>query len=75
MTIISYCEPMDPVLTQEIHETALKKADKALLAYFGKSPEAFVKVSISSVVTEADLASMKPCYKLLISSHKTKSIS
>ncbi len=51
--------------TKEILERALKRGGQVLLEYYGNSIEAVVKESISSVVTEADLASEKAIIDVL----------
>ncbi|MCK4748085.1 MAG: inositol monophosphatase [Bacteroidales bacterium] len=56
---------MIPENTREILESALKKGGTVLLEHFGKPSETFVKESISSVVTEADLASEKVIIEFL----------
>ncbi len=45
--------------TKEILENALRKGGEVLLSYFGKSIKTRLKESISSVITEADLAAEK----------------
>ena len=50
---------MNAEKSREILETALKTGGSILMDHFGNSSEAVVKESISSVVTEADLASEK----------------
>ena len=61
---------MDTDQTRTILETALKKAGAILLERFGSTHLAVVKESISSVVTEADLASEKAILKILGSAPK-----
>lgn len=56
---------MIPENTREILEKALLEAGNVLLSHFGKSHKAKVKESISSVVTEADLASERSILKVL----------
>lgn len=48
---------MIPEFAREILKAALRKGGETLMTYLGRSMEARVKESISSVVTEADLAS------------------
>ena len=48
---------MIPELARDTLVSALKKGGEVLMTYLGKTMEATVKESISSVVTEADLAS------------------
>ena len=50
---------MNAEKTRGILETALRNGGNILMDHFGKSSDAVVKESISSVVTEADLASEK----------------
>lgn len=50
---------------KEILETSLRNAGRVLLQQFGRSSKALVKESISSVVTEADLASEKNILEIL----------
>jgi myo-inositol-1(or 4)-monophosphatase len=50
---------MIPENARETLELALKKAGEVLLSYYGQQVKAQVKESISSVVTEADLAAEK----------------
>jgi myo-inositol-1(or 4)-monophosphatase len=57
---------MIPAFTKEILKTALKNGGAVLLDHFGKPSEAKVKESISSVVTEADLASEKAIVQCLM---------
>jgi myo-inositol-1(or 4)-monophosphatase len=49
----------------ETLELALKKAGEVLLSYYGQQVKAKVKESISSVVTEADLAAEKVILEIL----------
>ncbi len=56
---------MDADQTREILKIALKKAGAVLLEHFGNTSKALVKESISSVVTEADLASEKSIIEIL----------
>ena len=56
---------MDSETTRNILKTALRQAGKVLLQYFGKPGRVRVKESISSVVTEADIASEKAIIKIL----------
>jgi myo-inositol-1(or 4)-monophosphatase len=56
---------MIPDKARELCEAALKRGGKVLLEYFGNSPKAVVKESISSVVTEADLASERSILEIL----------
>jgi myo-inositol-1(or 4)-monophosphatase len=56
---------MIPENAREILEKALFEAGKVLLGHFGNSHKAKVKESISSVVTEADLASERAILKVL----------
>jgi myo-inositol-1(or 4)-monophosphatase len=51
--------------TREILENALFEAGNVLISHFGNSHKAKVKESISSVVTEADLASERAILKVL----------
>ncbi len=50
---------MIPENAEETLNHALKKAGEVLLSYFGQQVNAVKKESISSVVTEADLAAEK----------------
>ena len=61
---------MDVDQSREILKTALKSAGEVLLEHFGSSSKALVKESISSVVTEADLASEKAILEILESAPK-----
>jgi len=56
---------MIPEKAREILDSALKKAGVVLLEHFGNTSKALVKESISSVVTEADLASEKAILEIL----------
>ena len=56
---------MVPEFAKDTLLAALKKGGKILMDHLGKSPEATVKESISSVVTEADLASEKAILEIL----------
>ncbi len=56
---------MIPENAREILEKALFKAGKVLLSHFGDSHKATVKESISSVVTDADMASERAILKVL----------
>lgn len=56
---------MIPEKTREILEEAMKRAGKVLLNHYGIPLEASVKESISSVVTEADLASEHTIIEIL----------
>ena len=56
---------MIPEKTRELCKTALKRGGKVILDHLGTSPKAVVKESISSVVTEADLASEKVILEIL----------
>lgn len=56
---------MIPDKTREILEQALKKAGEILLSYYGKQVNTKVKESISSVLTEADLAADKEILEIL----------
>jgi myo-inositol-1(or 4)-monophosphatase len=56
---------MIPEKARETLELALKEAGKVLLSYYGGEVEARVKESISSVVTEADLAAEKEIIAIL----------
>ena len=56
---------MIPENARKILENALFEAGKVLLSHFGSGHKAKVKESISSVVTEADLASEKTILKVL----------
>lgn len=56
---------MIPKKTKETLEQALKKAGEILLSHYGKQVKTKVKESISSVVTEADLAADKAILKIL----------
>lgn len=48
-------------------ETALKKSGEVLIKHFGKTHKSEIKESISSVITEADLASEKTILETLMS--------
>jgi len=56
---------MIPGFASTVLKTALKTGGDVLLSHLGKSPQATVKESISSVVTEADLASEQAIIKVL----------
>lgn len=56
---------MIPEYAREILENALSVAGKVLLSHFGDSHKATVKESISSVVTDADMASERAILKVL----------
>ena len=56
---------MIPENPKEVLEKALFAAGNVLLSHFGKSQQAKVKESISSVLTEADLASERAILKVL----------
>jgi myo-inositol-1(or 4)-monophosphatase len=56
---------MNPELTRDILITALKKGGEILMDHLGLTTEATIKESISSVVTEADLASEKAILEVL----------
>jgi fructose-1,6-bisphosphatase/inositol monophosphatase family enzyme len=56
---------MIPENAREILEKALFEAGNVLLRHFGNGHKAKVKESISSVVTEADLASERAILKVL----------
>lgn len=56
---------MIPEKSKKILEQALLEAGKTLLSYFGKQLKTRVKESISSVVTEADLATDRAILKIL----------
>jgi myo-inositol-1(or 4)-monophosphatase len=56
---------MIPGKAREILETALKKGGEVLLTHYGYALKTKVKESISSVVTEADLAADKAILKVL----------
>jgi len=56
---------MIPESARESLELALKNAGKVLLSYFGQQVKAVKKESISSVVTEADLATEKVILEIL----------
>ncbi len=56
---------MIPEKARETLEMALKEAGKVLLSHYGAEMEARVKESISSVVTEADLAAEKEIISIL----------
>ena len=56
---------MDHEKTREILEKALRRGGEVLLKYFGNTFRTEVKESISSVVTEADLASEKAIMEVL----------
>jgi len=56
---------MIPEKTRELCKTALKRGGEVILDHLGNSPKAVVKESISSVVTEADLASEKVILEIL----------
>ncbi|MFH0757219.1 MAG: inositol monophosphatase family protein [Bacteroidota bacterium] len=56
---------MIPGKAREILETALKKGGEVLLKTFGNTLKTEVKESISSVVTEADLAADKAILQVL----------
>ena len=56
---------MIPENTRDTLLSALTKGGEALMAHLGKTSEATVKESISSVVTEADLASEKVILEIL----------
>lgn len=56
---------MIPAFASTILQRALKKGGEVLLSHLGKSAEAKVKESISSVVTEADLASEQAILNIL----------
>jgi myo-inositol-1(or 4)-monophosphatase len=60
-----YIYIMIPAKSGEILEEALRKGGEVLLDYHGKSLQTTVKESISSVVTEADLASEKAIFEIL----------
>jgi myo-inositol-1(or 4)-monophosphatase len=55
---------------REILETALRKGGKVLLDHFGLEKQARIKESISSVLTEADLASERSILEVLTGSGK-----
>ncbi len=57
---------MIPENASETLELALKKAGKVLLSHFGQQVNTVMKESISSVVTEADLAAEKVILKILM---------
>jgi len=56
---------MTQEITREILKRALRKGGAILMDHFGKTGKATVKESISSVVTEADLASEKVIIEVL----------
>ena len=56
---------MIPAQTKETLVSALKKGGETLMEHLGRSPEATLKESISSVVTEADLASEQAILEVL----------
>jgi myo-inositol-1(or 4)-monophosphatase len=56
---------MIPVFASTVLQTALKKGGEVLLSHIGQTAQATVKESISSVVTEADLASEQAILKVL----------
>lgn len=56
---------MIPAQTKDTLIRALQKGGDTLMEYLGQSPEATIKESISSVVTEADLASEKAILRIL----------
>ena len=56
---------MIPEKARDTLELALKKAGKVLLSYYGAGLEARIKESISSVVTEADLAAEREIISIL----------
>ena len=56
---------MIPDFAKDVLLTALKKGGEILMKYLGNTTEATVKESISSVVTEADLASEKAILEVL----------
>ncbi|MCK5065926.1 MAG: inositol monophosphatase [Bacteroidales bacterium] len=55
---------MIPEKSREIFQTALKKGGEVLLDHLGRTTQATIKESISSVVTEADLASEQAILKV-----------
>jgi len=57
---------MNSEKTREILESALKNGGGVLMDHFGKPSKAVVKESISSVVTDADLASEKAIVECLM---------
>jgi myo-inositol-1(or 4)-monophosphatase len=59
---------MDHEKTRETLEKALRRGGEVLLGYYGNTFHTTVKESISSVVTEADLASEKAIMEVLNSS-------
>ena len=56
---------MNPEESRKTLKTALKKGGRLLLDHLGKTTSAIVKESISSVVTEADLASERAILDML----------
>lgn len=56
---------MIPKFASTILQTALKKGGEVLMDHFGRTSQATVKESISSVVTEADLAAERAILKVL----------
>ncbi|MCK4748666.1 MAG: inositol monophosphatase [Bacteroidales bacterium] len=56
---------MIPEKAREICESALKKGGQVLMEHLGSTSKVVVKESISSVVTEADLASEKAILEIL----------
>lgn len=56
---------MDSDKTKDILKTALRQAGEVLLQHYGKPGTVRLKESISSVVTEADIASEKVIIEIL----------
>lgn len=56
---------MIPAFASTIMQTALKKGGEVLLAHLGRTGKASIKESISSVVTEADLAAEQAILEVL----------
>lgn len=65
---------MIPKFASTILQTALKKGGEVLMDHLGRSKQATVKESISSVVTEADLASERAILDVLDSAREDYNI-
>lgn len=65
---------MIPENTRDTLLSALKKGGEALLAHWGKSLTSIVKENISSVVTEADLASEKEILDILLGTQNPNNV-
>ena len=61
---------MNPEKASDTLLSSLKKGGEALIIRFGKTTETALKESISSVVTEADLASEKVILEILQNTHQ-----